>query len=44
MKEDMMKEKKATPQSMIKIPKIISKVLTGYRSPYPTVERVVKAK
>jgi len=41
---DITKEKNATPISIMKIPKIYSFVVTGPISPYPTVERVVKAK
>jgi len=44
MKEPMMKEKKPTPASMIAIPKIFSAFEMGYKSPYPTVDKVVMEK
>jgi hypothetical protein len=39
-----MKEKKATPPSIMMTETTLSRLLIAYISPYPTVERVVRAK
>lgn len=44
MKLPIILEKKTIPINIKQIPRSISLIETGYKSPYPTVERVVNAK